>query len=484
FQAEITKNEPGYNMNHSSYLYASDRYYADALYVLSHYPGYYLQGVRQALFSYLVPGPLKDHGEGVNYRYMRMIAPFETIYNKLILWQWMPRVKNWTFYFGNKNFETGSSLFWIVFFPFIMTWSGIELAGSIRRREFSETSFIITLFMWATAMYVTLISVFFGTWMGPGRYRFYIEPFFVCLVGMYLPGIVTKIAEKVKKEGTLVLNNMGPGSTAKAAVLSVGTFGIFFILLSAGGAVYPQNRPLPSEEEIGIAPVYNAMGKFFIERNDAGRAVKYFEKAETADPGAPAAAEHLEKAREMDPGGPTYVTGDTEYRLLKVLGIYQYLKGSIRISADLFEDAVALEPRDVKTLYRLGRIYKRTGDYKKAEEKFIKVDELMPGNPAVSEKLKELAEGKSDMVKTLNKKGSAAIRGKDFDKAISFFGKALELDPASSTTYNNLGYACYLNGDNEQAMKYLEEALKIDPDNAKARQNLEYIKNPAAARAA
>ena len=52
----------------------------------------------------------------------------------------------------------------------------------------------------------------------------------------------------------------------------------------------------------------------------------------------------------------------------------------------------------------------------------------------------------------------------DYDKAISFFLKAIELDPNFAKAYNNLCFAYYKKFDFTKAIKFYKKAIEIDPD--------------------
>ncbi|HTO51171.1 MAG TPA: tetratricopeptide repeat protein [Burkholderiales bacterium] len=59
--------------------------------------------------------------------------------------------------------------------------------------------------------------------------------------------------------------------------------------------------------------------------------------------------------------------------------------------------------------------------------------------------------------------GKAAIRGKDWNGAISAFGKVANKDPQDADAQNWLGYAYRMSGKLDLALTHYSEALKLDP---------------------
>jgi len=75
----------------------------------------------------------------------------------------------------------------------------------------------------------------------------------------------------------------------------------------------------------------------------------------------------------------------------------------------------------------------------------------------------------SDVYRNL---GLAFYEKQDFDKAITYYDKALKLSPGSIDVYNNLGALFQEKGDYREAMVWYQKALELDPDNAVACNNL------------
>ena len=69
-------------------------------------------------------------------------------------------------------------------------------------------------------------------------------------------------------------------------------------------------------------------------------------------------------------------------------------------------------------------------------------------------------------------KGYNAYVNKEYDKAISFYLKAIELKPDYAEAYYNLGLAYKNQGNLTKAIESYKKAIEVDPDHADAYINL------------
>jgi len=88
-------------------------------------------------------------------------------------------------------------------------------------------------------------------------------------------------------------------------------------------------------------------------------------------------------------------------------------------------------------------------EYDKAISFFLRVIELNPDN-----------------FNTYYNLGKSYGEQGNFPKAIEFYEKSIELDPDYAWAYNDLGFAYYNQGNITKAIQLYEKSLEIDPDNA------------------
>lgn len=62
--------------------------------------------------------------------------------------------------------------------------------------------------------------------------------------------------------------------------------------------------------------------------------------------------------------------------------------------------------------------------------------------------------------------GNQALRAKQFDKAVQYYGAALKANRSSAAAAQGLGSAYYGKGDKSRALQYYNYALKLQPNNA------------------
>jgi len=61
----------------------------------------------------------------------------------------------------------------------------------------------------------------------------------------------------------------------------------------------------------------------------------------------------------------------------------------------------------------------------------------------------------------------------EFDKAISDFNRAIEIDPTQAEAFFRRGMACQKKGDRKRAISDFKKALEIEPGNERFRRALE-----------
>jgi tetratricopeptide (TPR) repeat protein len=167
--------------------------------------------------------------------------------------------------------------------------------------------------------------------------------------------------------------------------------------------------------------------------------------------------------------------GITETKILeeKWTGVEYWIKAEI-----------TLDPDDIKS--KIDDIVKNKEKLKELEDVKKKADNALV---EIERLKKELAEAQSDadqlrLTKAYNKetdvlsatdwfnKAYNAHENKEYDKAILFYLRVIELDPDYAWAYINLGLVYGNQGNKTKAIELFEKAIELDPDIAIAYNNL------------
>ncbi|MFH1995478.1 MAG: tetratricopeptide repeat protein [Candidatus Omnitrophota bacterium] len=147
------------------------------------------------------------------------------------------------------------------------------------------------------------------------------------------------------------------------------------------------------------------------------------------------------------------------------LGIYLEETGDDLGALDNFKKALIVVPGYVKAQKNFKRVYTRLSGGSGAVSG-IPGEIMKPGEPPAE-------------VVWLNLRGVEASKSGDLEKGLTFFKKAVSIDPGHAESLNNLGYAYYSSGNVDEARKAFVKTLEIDPGHKKARMNLKFLKQPS-----
>jgi len=106
-------------------------------------------------------------------------------------------------------------------------------------------------------------------------------------------------------------------------------------------------------------------------------------------------------------------------------------------------------------LFNMGNAYYHTGNYDKAIEYYKKAIELKP-----------------DYTEAYYNMGGAYYDKGNYDKTIECCKKAIESKPDDAETYYGMGGAYYHKGNYDKAIEYYEKAIELKPDYAEAYHNM------------
>ena len=132
-------------------------------------------------------------------------------------------------------------------------------------------------------------------------------------------------------------------------------------------------------------------------------------------------------------------------------GLARYQEGRTGEALERFNEALQLDPRNLKALENRGAVLSREGRYAEAIADFDAVLSVEPTNPVAS-----------------SNRGFARRALGDLPGAIADYERALRLDPENPTLHFNLGVARGLADDPEGALDAFSEAIRLKPDYARA----------------
>jgi len=145
---------------------------------------------------------------------------------------------------------------------------------------------------------------------------------------------------------------------------------------------------------------------------------------------------------------------------------------------DKFEEAISffdkvleIEPNHVEALAKKGDALVNLGKFEQAVQYFDKLFTIAPYHSDEEGRfyIDKLIELEPTHVEALYKRGkSLAIFSNLLDKAISYFDRALEIEPNRPDIMSSKGEALLSSDKFEEAISYFDRALEIDPGNLNA----------------
>ena len=141
------------------------------------------------------------------------------------------------------------------------------------------------------------------------------------------------------------------------------------------------------------------------------------------------------------------------------LGFVFFERGYFEQAEAFFQQGAKEDPDSAEALYGLGSAYLEQQKTNEARECFQRVLQLHASYPGT-------------LPNSWNNLGILAAREGNFDLAIQYFQRALQIDPEHSIALQNLGSAYRQKKDWPQAKRALERALALNPDDAEANYSL------------
>jgi tetratricopeptide (TPR) repeat protein len=168
----------------------------------------------------------------------------------------------------------------------------------------------------------------------------------------------------------------------------------------------------------------------------------------------------------------------------------------LRQAAELYEDSIAAKSDDMHAYMEAGTIYEALGDYPRALSIWQRGLDLAPGNPTATaairriELLAVLDQGSSDPAseaRTLDELGKVLMLGGEFERALPYLERALEITPDDPALWASVGGALDGAADFAGAVEAFERAIELERDDLRLttlKRRLEQIRARGASAAA
>ncbi len=259
------------------------------------------------------------------------------------------------------------------------------------------------------------------------------------------------------------------------------------------------------------AEAYFRMGQAYVQLHDVDGAVTNIVKATRLSPSNARYSLNLgtiyekvgktdralvEYQRLVDSGTRDKRVKEAEKRLALASGRELARKGEINAALLIFNGLLLDYPKDVRVLFNLGTSYYVMGRAEEAENIFLRLLEVSPGNTAIHLKLanmfertgklglamehlqeiidlnKNAAEVKSTQVRLSLLKGRQYLGARRWQDAILAFREVIALDPRKIEAYYNIGVANLNMKEFKLAENSFRTVLRLDENNYGARLNL------------
>jgi tetratricopeptide (TPR) repeat protein len=209
---------------------------------------------------------------------------------------------------------------------------------------------------------------------------------------------------------------------------------------------------------------YHDLGRYYYDNGDIATAVKYLKIASTKD--------------------------DMNSRMLGSDALVFLEANELDLASTLLLKKIKYEPANPQTYIILNRIYEKMGNTLLAKTYHDKAEALMPGIEDIMKKRAEslcrggeqlmaghkLREAETlfkealgilpDFIPALINMGSLSAEKKDFTTAVTYFTKAVALDPANLTAHYNLSMTYEILGKTAEAREYMSKFRELDARSA------------------
>ncbi len=188
----------------------------------------------------------------------------------------------------------------------------------------------------------------------------------------------------------------------------------------------------------------------------------------------------------------SYISDDAKIKKLFDLASENFEKNNLKVSQNLYQDILKINPHHTESHFNLGLIFQKFGEFNKAKESYQKAIEIKPNyidaynNLGLTfKKLDDLKNAKDcyekaikinpNYINAIFNLGIIFRELGDFKSAINCYKKVIEIKPNFEKVYNNLGNVFKKIGLDAQAISYFQKALKLNINSVEAQTNISNV---------
>ncbi len=142
-----------------------------------------------------------------------------------------------------------------------------------------------------------------------------------------------------------------------------------------------------------------------------------------------------------------------------------------------YEETLRYNPTNIKILYNLGTAHLKAQNAESAINRYRNIISVVAFKPLITKGGGSRLLLRRLLTKVYNNMGNAFVLKEDYEMALNYYGKSLELSPNHELSHLNLAMLYYRTGRIKEAREQFLEVLKLNPHNEKAQLYLERLKN-------
>jgi len=180
---------------------------------------------------------------------------------------------------------------------------------------------------------------------------------------------------------------------------------------------------------------------------------------------------HYQKASSLKPDNIIFQKNIADFYLVE--------KRDIEKSLSIYTQILSENPMDIETLLAIGQVCVALNKYEDAAAFFNKIVDIEPWNQTAWKALELISQSDSEKISvrqespdSLYQKVRACLTSGKQKEAIELLEEMVELFPDNALAYNELGVLHFKLGDKIKSLSYYQKAVQIEPANPVFQKNL------------